>query len=73
MACSLEVGAQLLEVVDLAVQDDDDRPIFVEDGLISGRKVDHAQSLNAQADPVLEEDTPRVRPSMFDHRAHLLE
>ena len=42
--------AQLAEVVDLAVEDDDDRAVLVEDRLVAGLEVDDAQALDAEAD-----------------------
>ena len=38
---------QLAEVVDLAVEDDDDGSVLVEDRLIAGNEVDDPQSLDA--------------------------
>ena len=42
--------AQLLEVVDLAVEDDDDRSILVEDRLVAGHEIDDAQALDPEPD-----------------------
>ena len=42
--------AQLAVVVDLAVEDDHDRAVLVEDRLVAGREVDDAQALDAEPD-----------------------
>ncbi len=47
---ALQVGAQLAVVVDLAVEDDGDGAVLVEDRLIAGREVDHAQPLDPKPD-----------------------
>src|SRR5262249_51762236 len=65
--------AQLAVVVDLPVQDDDDRPVLVEDRLVAGIQVDDRQTLNAEADVAIDVDAARVRPSVLDDSAHLLD
>src|SRR5207302_11169664 len=52
--------SELLIVVDLAVQDDDDRSILVEDRLITRLEVDHAQTLDSEPEPVFEMDASRI-------------
>jgi hypothetical protein len=42
MPVTLELGAQLAKVVDLAVEDGPDRAVLVEDRLLSGGEVDNA-------------------------------
>jgi hypothetical protein len=46
----LKVAADRLEVVELAVGDDVERPVFVGDRLIAGGQVDDAQPRMAQPD-----------------------
>ena len=47
---ALELGAQLAEVVDLAVEDDADRAVLVEDRLVAARQVDDRQAAHPQGD-----------------------
>ena len=47
----LQAGAQLVAVVDLAVEDDD-RAVFVGDRLVTAWDVDDAQSTNTEVDAV---------------------
>ncbi len=58
MPGSLELRSKLTEVVDLAVEHDDDAAVFVVDRLVAGLEVDNTQALNAQANPRLKVDTP---------------
>src|SRR5262249_38046751 len=48
MSGRLELAPQLAEVVDLAVEDDPDRPILVVNRLMPGRQVDDAQTPHAE-------------------------
>src|SRR4051812_44670786 len=73
VAALLELRAKLLVVIDFAVQDDDDRPVFVEKRLISRFEVDNPQPLNSEADTVVDENAARIGAAMFDRRAHPLE
>jgi hypothetical protein len=70
MTAADEALLQLLEVVDLAVHDDGDRSVLVEDRLVTAGYVDDRQPLDAEADTVLDEDTARVRPSVLHNGAH---
>ena len=47
---ALELGAQFDEVVDLAVQDNPYRAVFIRDGLLAGREIDDRQTPARQAD-----------------------
>ena len=47
----LELGADVGEVVDLAVEDDPDRAVLVGERLIAGREIDDAQAAMPEADP----------------------
>src|SRR5262249_53344588 len=66
----LEVAANVGEVVDLAVEDDPDRPVFVGERLIARREVDDAQAPMTQADALAEVVAVRVGPAMRDGRRH---
>ena len=57
-------------VVDLAVEDDRDRAVLVEDRLVAGREVDDAQALDAEGDVAALEDAAGVRPAVLERRAH---
>jgi hypothetical protein len=70
MPSALEICAQLLVVVDLPVEDDDDRAILVEDRLIAGVEIDHAKSLNPEADTTAVVRPARIRATMLERRAH---
>jgi hypothetical protein len=48
MTTCLEVAAHALEVVELAVDDDVDRAVFIRDWLVAGREVDDRQSRVAE-------------------------
>ena len=65
-----EVVSDLAVVVDLAVQDDGDGSVLVEDRLVAGGQVDDPEALNAETDPGVDEETARIRPAVLDHRAH---
>src|SRR6266850_2129790 len=53
MACRFELGAQLAEVVDLAVEHDPDGTVLVVDRLMAGREIDDAQAPHAERDALV--------------------
>src|SRR2546422_3880960 len=61
---------ELAVVVDLAVEDDDLRPVFVEDRLSPARQVDDAEPSHPEADGPLHVQALVVRPAMTDRVAH---
>ncbi len=65
--------AQLPEVVDLAVEDDHDRTVLVENRLIAGHEIDDPQALNPETDVVLDEHPTGVGAAVLDRRAHALQ
>ena len=73
VAARAQLVAQLAEVVDLAVEHDDDRAVLVGDRLIAGDEVDDSQPLDAETDAVVEKHAPRVRPAMLERGAHPLQ
>src|SRR5215211_3142974 len=73
MTAPLESCAQLAEVVDLAVQHDDDGAVLVVDRLVSGGKVDDPQALDAQPDAGRHVQAARVGTAMLLGRAHPLD
>src|SRR4029079_1611361 len=68
----LEELAQLAVVVDLTVEGDDDRAVLVVDRLVAGLEVDDPKPLHAEADAVLEVNTPRIRSAVPNSGAHPL-
>ena len=70
---ALQLRAQLAVVVDLAVQDDDDRAVLVEDRLVAGLEVDDAQALDAEARAPAMMEPARVRAAVLEPRAHARE
>ncbi len=52
MTAVLELLAEILEVVDLAVEDDADGAVFVVDRLVAAGDVDDGQAAHAQADVI---------------------
>jgi hypothetical protein len=70
MARRFELHSKLTVVVDLAVEHDPDRTIFVVDRLLSRREVDDAQAPHAETDARLHMDPLVVRPAMPDDVAH---
>src|SRR4051794_30771472 len=70
MAARLQLVAQLHVVVDLSVEDDDDRAVFVGDRLIARLQIDDREPLDAKADALLYERALGVRSAMPDDVAH---
>jgi hypothetical protein len=67
-----EPFSELLEVVDLAVEDDLDRAIFVADRLVPAGQVDDGQTTMRQTDPRLDPEALGIGPAMGDRIAHRL-
>ena len=61
---ALEFRDQLLEVVDLAVEDDDDGAVLVVQRLLAGREVDDRQAAVAEADARREVQAALVRAAV---------
>src|SRR5262249_10273207 len=64
MAEGLELRNQFLIVVDLAVEDDDDGAVLVEERLLAGRDVDDREASMAERDARLEVLAVRVGSAM---------
>ena len=73
VARALQALAQLAVVVDLAVEDDRDRAVLVEDRLVAGGEVDHAQALDPEPHPGVDVDSARVRAAVLERGAHALQ
>ena len=71
MAASDEALAELTVVVDLAVEDDHLRPVFVEDRLSPAVQVDDAETAHAEADSPADITPLVVGAAMPDCGAHL--
>src|SRR5688572_23530266 len=70
VAAALEIAAQLAVVVDLAVEDNPDRPVFVRDRLMTAFEVDDAQAAHAERHAIAEIDPFVVRTAVHDRGAH---
>ena len=70
VAVRLELGADLGEVVDLAVEDDPDRAVLVRQRLIAGRKVDDAETTVAEADALADVEPVGVGAAVRDDARH---
>ncbi len=70
VAARFELHSKLGEVVDLAVEDRPDRPVFVRQRLIAGRQVDDAEPAMPEADAVGGVVPVRVRAAVGEHRRH---
>ena len=73
VAPALQVGAQLLKIVDLAVEDDGHRAVLVADGLRPSLEVDDAKPARDQPHARLNEVPRLVRPAVDDGIAHALQ
>ena len=73
VAQRLQLGAQLLEVVDLAVECDGDGAARVLHGLARALEVDDAQAAKAHGDAVVHEKALVVGPAMGDAVGHVLD
>ena len=73
VAQRLKLGAQLLEVVDLAVERDGHRAVGVLHGLARALEVDDAQAAEAHGDVVVHEEALVVGPAMGDAIGHVLD
>ena len=70
MAQSLQLGNELLKVVDLAIENDDHRAVFVEQRLLPGRDIDDRKPPMAQSQARLEMHIALVRPTMRQRLCH---
>ena len=64
------LSLQLREVVDLAVEDDPDRAVFVGDRLVTPRAVDDGEAAHGEADAPVQMAPVLVRPPVADGLAH---
>jgi hypothetical protein len=68
----LQFRAQFREVVDFAVENDPNGPIFVVDGLVATGEVDNAKTSHPQSDIVSRKHTLVIGPAMDNASTHLL-
>ncbi len=66
----LELQPEVREVVDLAVEDDPDRPVLVGERLIARSKIDDAQPPVSEADPVADVEAVGIGAAVCDDRGH---
>ena len=72
VALGLELGAKLLEVVDLAVEDDDDAAVLICHGLGAGlSQVEDRQAAEAEGDAAVDKLAAHVGTTMDDAVHHL--
>jgi hypothetical protein len=64
--------AQLAEVVDLAVEHDPHRAVFVVDRLMAGREIDDAEAPHAERHAIGDPRTLVVRAAVPNHIAHAM-
>ena len=65
-----QVLPEFLVVVDLAVEDHPDGPVFVRDGLVAGAEIDDAEAAHADAARAVGVDAFVVRAAMADDVGH---
>ena len=70
MTGGFELRADVGVVVDLAVEDDPDRPVFVRQRLMAGCHIDDAQPAMGQTGEVVDVDAGFVRATMPDDVPH---
>jgi len=73
VAPAFQVGAQLLKIIDLAVEDDGHRAVLVADGLRPPLEVDDAKAARDQPHTRLNEIARLVRPAVDDGIAHAVQ
>ena len=66
-------GMSVAEVVDLAVEDDDDAAVLVVERLLAAREVDDRQPAMTEADAGLEMKAVAVRTAMLVREVHALD
>ncbi len=70
---TLQLGANVLEVVDLPVEHHPDRSVFVRQRLVACLQVDDAETPVAEAQAAVHVKAVRVRPAMGQHVGHRAE
>src|SRR5258706_15024811 len=73
MAARDKTAPQLAIVVDLTVEDNDFRAVFIEYRLLSAAQVDDTQSSHPEAHSALHEEALLVRAAMLKRRAQALQ
>ena len=68
-----QFGHQLREIVDLAVEDDADRMVFVEERLVTARKINDGQPAMPQPDPRRKIKPVAVGATMRENSGHATE
>src|SRR5215213_8210326 len=66
-----QAASQLAVVIDLAIANDHDGFVFIEEWLVAAFQIDDAQSAKAEADIVFDKVARRVRASMDELVRHL--
>src|SRR6185437_11791013 len=71
MALCDELASQILIIVDLAIENDPHRTVFVRERLVSARKIDDAQAAHADGALSIDIDSFVIGTAMTDLSAHL--
>src|SRR5437667_1549420 len=72
MAAALQLRAQFREIVNLAVENNPDRPVLVENWLVPSGQIDDAETAHAEARPLVDEDSFIIRAAVDDGLAHVV-
>src|ERR1035438_1727934 len=70
MTASLQLGTQLGKIINLAVEDNPNRLVFIEDRLVPTLQVDDAEPTHAQTNASLYKDPLVVGPAVHDGLPH---
>src|SRR5262245_24867348 len=65
-----QVPAYFLEIIDLAIEYNPDRSVFIADGLVPGIKIDNREPAHTERDMPAEIETVIVRAAMRDLCGH---
>src|SRR5689334_19713243 len=64
---------ELDEIVDLSIEHQRERPVFVKERLVAAGDVDDAQPPHSEADALAQKKTGVVRPAMAESAGHRLQ
>ena len=70
MSALLQIFAQFLEIIDLAIKDHDDAAVFIVDWLITGLQIDDGQPPMSQAALIIYKKAFSVRAAVCDPFGH---
>jgi hypothetical protein len=70
MASVLELGSELLEVVNFSVENDPDGSVLVKHRLVASSQIDDAKAAHTEARSVFDEDAFVIRTAVHNSLAH---